>query len=114
MARRDRVSSTADRPGLLRLPGGSVERGGPPAGTLIGRQWELAALRQLVDTGARLVTLTGPPGVGKTRLAFEAAETLRPAFADGCVVVSLALARDAAEVPGTIAHALGLSDATTG
>jgi MoxR-like ATPase len=43
---------------------------------LVGRQAELERLLQLLDQGVRLVTLTGPPGVGKTRLAGELVQTL--------------------------------------
>src|SRR3954470_12065757 len=58
----------------------------------------------------RLVTLTGPGGVGKTRLALAAAERLRPLFADQVVFVALAAVTDPALVNTTIARALGLRD----
>jgi predicted ATPase/DNA-binding SARP family transcriptional activator len=57
----------------------------------IGRERELADLRHvLLDGTCRLVTLTGPGGIGKTRLAIEAARIAGGAFADGIVVVPLA------------------------
>ncbi len=82
---------------------------------LIGRTAELATIRQrLSDQGARLLTLTGPAGVGKTRLALAAAEQLADQvpdrFPDGVTLVDLAPVRDPALVLATIAHALGLTD----
>ena len=74
---------------------------------LLGRD---AEIRMVVDllagSDSRLVTLTGPGGVGKTRLALEAAEQLAPHFADGAVFVALAPVRDPALVEATIAEAL--------
>ncbi|MGI5519133.1 ATP-binding protein [Streptomyces sp. CA-106131] len=57
--------------------------------SLIGRQAEAAEVKQLL-TRSRLVTLTGPGGVGKTRLALHVARTLRRAFPDGATMVPLA------------------------
>lgn len=57
--------------------------------SLIGRQAEAAEIKQLL-TRSRLVTLTGPGGVGKTRLALHVARTLRRAFPDGVTMVPLA------------------------
>jgi hypothetical protein len=76
---------------------------------LVGRERELARVEALLAT-ARLVTLTGPPGVGKTRLALEVAARLRDAgsFADGVSFVPLAPVRDPALVWSTVAAALGL------
>jgi predicted ATPase/DNA-binding XRE family transcriptional regulator len=82
-----------------------------PATRLVGRDRELAQLRDLLIGGeARLVTLTGPGGVGKTRLALAAAEELAARFGDGATFVSLAPIRDAALVVPTIAAALGLRE----
>lgn len=83
-----------------------------PQASLVGRQQELANLRRLLLAPERLLTLTGPPGVGKTRLALEAAATVQGYFADGVFVVSLAPLADAALLPGAIADALGLADAS--
>ncbi len=74
-----------------------------------GRKRELEELRALVtDHGERLVTLTGPGGSGKTRLALEVAREVMHHF-DGAVwFVPLADLRDAELIPGAIADALGL------
>jgi predicted ATPase len=59
----------------------------------------------------RLLTLTGPPGAGKTRLAVVVATQVASAFSGQTVFVPLATIADAAGVPATIARALGLSEA---
>ena len=81
-----------------------------PAMPPLGRDREAAALEDLVTReGARLVTLTGPGGVGKTRLMVEAARRLGPGFADGVRFVGLAAVSAADLVAPTIAAGLGLS-----
>ncbi len=82
-----------------------------PLTPLVGREREVAAVRELLqDSGTRLVTLTGPGGVGKTRLAIEAAIELEAAFEDGAVFVSLAAIRDPDLIVPTIARAMGLRE----
>ena len=63
-----------------------------------------------IEAGARLVTLTGPGGTGKTRLALEAALTLVPEYKAGVFWVGLASLRDPALVTETIAQTLGAKD----
>lgn len=75
---------------------------------LVGRQRELAEIRSLVVDGRRLVTLTGPGGSGKTRLALQAAADLSEDFRDGTFFVALAPLRDSQTVHSTVAEAVGL------
>ena len=84
-----------------------------PPGPLIGREREVAAASDLVRRpDVQVVTLTGPGGVGKTRLALEVAATLQSAFA-GVVWVPLANLTDPGLVPSAIAQALGLTETGT-
>ncbi|MEX2212146.1 MAG: adenylate/guanylate cyclase domain-containing protein [Gaiellaceae bacterium] len=78
-----------------------------PASTFFGRKREIEELTALLDGGARLVTLTGPGGSGKTRLAIEAATGLVTAFKAGVFWVGLAPLRDPALVQETIGRTLG-------
>lgn len=82
-----------------------------PLASFVGRDNELRTVRQLLGC-TRLLTLTGAPGTGKTRLALAAAATLEGVFADGIVFVPLAPVADADLVLLTIAQALGLPDHT--
>ena len=63
-----------------------------------------------VEAGARLLTLTGPGGSGKTRLAIEAAATLVPEYKAGVFWVGLAALRDPSLVSETIGQTLGAKD----
>ena len=78
-----------------------------PASTFIGRSAELADVLSLVANGSRLVTLTGPGGSGKTRLALEAAATLVPSYKAGTFWVGLASLRDPTLVTATISQTIG-------
>jgi predicted ATPase/DNA-binding CsgD family transcriptional regulator len=85
-----------------------------PAGPIVGRAAELAHLASLLgDERARLVTLTGPGGVGKTFLALHAAEALVPDVVEDALWVSLAGIDDPDEVVPTIARSVGLREAGT-
>ncbi len=79
-----------------------------PPTLLLGREYELREITHLLQNPAcRLLTLVGPGGVGKTRLALEIAATLRPAFADGTYFVSLASVGAVDFIAPTLAEGLG-------
>ena len=101
-----------------RAPAGDGAAGGAslagavpvPATPLVGRGDDVAAVGDLVRAGGvRLVTLTGPGGVGKSRLAVEVAQRLGPGFEDGVRFVELGSVRAAELVTAAIAAALGLN-----
>src|SRR5690348_14546272 len=78
---------------------------------LVGRANELAGLQtQILREEAGLITLTGPGGIGKTRLAVEAGLLLRSAFPDGVFLVALSPLRDPDLVLPAIAQTLGLRE----
>jgi transcriptional regulator with XRE-family HTH domain len=80
-----------------------------PATPFVGRDEELAQISErLADPNCRLLTLVGPGGMGKTRLAIAAAQTLQPTFIEGAVFVSLAAITDITLIPDTIARSLRL------
>jgi predicted ATPase len=95
--------------GLRHRP--ATSHGGLPGDTtaFLGRETELARLQELLgQTRVRLVTLTGPGGGGKTRLAVEAAARLSAGFPSGVFFVGLSPLTQPAQVPSAIAGALGL------
>src|SRR5881275_43871 len=99
---------TCLRPRLL--PASSLpSRAGPAC--FLGRTQELELIRQLLVGGtARLLTLTGPAGVGKTRLALEVGKRCGDVFPDGIWFVDLTTIRDPAGVPSALAGSLGLPE----
>jgi hypothetical protein len=82
-----------------------------PATPLLGRGTEVVATKQALTSGSvRLLTLTGPGGVGKTHLALEIGRTLASNFANGAYWVDLAPLNVAELVLPTLARTLGLTD----
>jgi predicted ATPase/DNA-binding CsgD family transcriptional regulator len=79
-----------------------------PLSSFVGRRREIEELKRVLS-GARLLTLTGPGGCGKTRLAVEVASEVSSRFPDGIGFVDLAPVQDPATVPETVATGLGLS-----
>ncbi len=108
-------ASDFDTPSLRFMLSASFMAGGAhlplPLTPLIARDQELAVVVTLLrDPGVRLLTLTGPGGVGKTRLAIAAATEVVDDFRDGVAFVNLAPIANPDLVLDTIAGALGLRD----
>ncbi len=101
-------------PSVPGAPPGSAQRCDnlpAPLTTLIGREWEVQSLCALLRSEeVRLLTISGPPGIGKTRLAIAAAQALRDEFAAGACFVGLAPLAEARYVLPAVARALGVSE----
>jgi len=79
-----------------------------PTTSLIAREKEIALVREYLSKGnIRLVTLIGPPGIGKTRLSIEAARAALPDFPDGVFFAPLAQLEDPHQIASAVIHALG-------
>ena len=79
------------------------------ANRFVGREHDLDDLERLLTTGGeRLISLTGPGGVGKSRMALELGHRLAPKFKDGAHLVILETVKDPDEVPSRIASSLNL------
>src|SRR5207302_8492322 len=80
-----------------------------PLNRFIGREHELSTIDRLLSD-ARLVTLAGAGGIGKSRLALEVAEQVRSRYANGVMLVELAALSDPLLVPHATAAALGVRE----
>lgn len=108
-ARRPLAGERSTRP--LSATSASLRNLPIPPTPIIGRaREEAAAVHLLRSQDVRMLTLTGAPGVGKTRLALQVARALSPDFAGDVAFVALAEVRDAGQVIPAIAHALGLRE----
>jgi predicted ATPase/DNA-binding CsgD family transcriptional regulator len=91
--------------------GGHQDEPAAHLGPILGREHELAQIIETIDRdNVRLVTLLGPGGVGKTRLAREVLRTMMGAFAHGARFTALDAIRDPALVPAAVARSLGLQE----
>jgi diguanylate cyclase (GGDEF)-like protein len=96
-------------PALLQTSTTRRRRLPQPVTELVGRQQETAQIAQLL-AATRLVTLTGPGGIGKTRLSLAVAAAVADGFPDGAVFVAVAEATTTALVVAAIAGALGVAE----
>jgi len=99
---------------LIALPGGPRDASPPnnlpsELSSFVGREKELAEVERLLEN-TRLLTLTGPGGCGKTRLALAAAGELLEGFGDGVWLVELASLADPSLVPQAVASTLGVRE----
>ena len=104
---RDRLSEAPSRFSTLRLANLPTQRTG-----FIGRDREVAAVKELLlRDEVRLVTLSGPGGIGKTRLALQVASDIASSFPSGVCFIPLAAVTDSTLIPSIIAQSLGIKEA---
>jgi len=103
----ERFQETAARVALSTPPARLLPA---PRTSFVGRESELTQIEELLAGGTRLLTLTGPGGIGKTRLAVEAARRVGDQYADGVAFVPLDGVESAELMPAAIAEALGVSE----
>ncbi len=107
----DRLSDTMHEQTVSLFPAHAHHNVPMQLTTLIGRDQDVAVVCELLrNPDTRLVTLTGTGGVGKTRLAIQAATELRDSFPDGVVFIELAPISDPGLVAAQIAHALDVQE----
>src|SRR5215212_3562863 len=98
---------------MAQMPSSRSARLPLPLTPLIGREDEVEALSELVRReDVRLITLTGPGGVGKTRLALQSAAAVAESFPDGVSFVGLGAITDPDLVASTVAEVLGVREAS--
>lgn len=106
----ERFTIPADGP-VLPAQAAPVKNLPVPVNVFVGREREMTRLRQMLDEdGARLITLAGPGGIGKTRLALEFARSIQDRFPDGACLVPLQSLDDPALVGAAIAGVLHIQE----
>ncbi|MCE7986917.1 MAG: helix-turn-helix domain-containing protein [Caldilinea sp. CFX5] len=104
-------AALTDAPQPLSIPPRRLTTLPTPLTSLIGRKQDSAAVRSVLMRGeTRLLTLLGPPGIGKTRLSIEVAHAVQAAFTHGAYFIALAPLGDPALVMATIAQTLGVKE----
>ncbi len=94
------------------MPSSGLATSSLPRNRLIGRDHEVAAVQHiLLQEQVGLLTLTGPGGIGKTRLAMQVAANLLDHFVDGVYFVALAPIRDSGQLDAAIAQSVGVREA---
>ncbi len=111
-----RLSHIAGQPAETLMHASAVDGGRSaipsPPDTLVGRELDVDRVTSMLTGPARCVTLVGPPGIGKTRLALEVASRLDGRFLCGVLWISLLEIDDAAAAPGHIQRVIGVPDRT--
>ena len=108
---RTRTLESVALPGTPQPPAARFDNLPATLTSLVGREWEVQTLGSLlVRDNVRLLTISGPPGIGKTRLALAVARRLREDFAEGACFVALAPLAATTYVVPAIARTLGIGD----